>query len=100
MKVQNKMDAATALIDGLAGERVRWTEQSALFKAETERLVGDVLLLVGFLGYSGPFNQEFRQQMQKNWMADLNRLKIPVTTSLSVTDSLTDTATVCNFLYL
>lgn len=93
-KVQNKMDAATALIDGLAGERVRWTEQSAQFKAETERLVGDVLLLVGFLGYAGPFNQEFRQLMQKLWLADLVKLKIPVTMSLSITDSLTDTATV------
>lgn len=93
-KVQSKMDAATALIDGLAGERIRWTEQSALFKAETERLVGDVLLLVGFLGYSGPFNQEFRQMMQKTWLAELVKLKIPVTTSLNVTESLTDTATV------
>lgn len=94
MKVQNKMDAATALIDGLAGERIRWTEQSAQFKAETERLVGDVLLLVGFLGYSGPFNQEFRMLMQKVWLADLVKMKIPVTTSLSIIDSLTDTATV------
>lgn len=46
-KCQSKMDAATALINGLSGERVRWTEQSALFKSEIERLVGDVLLLVG-----------------------------------------------------
>lgn len=46
-KCQQKMDAATALINGLSGERVRWTEQSALFKSEIERLIGDILLLVG-----------------------------------------------------
>lgn len=46
-KCQQKMDAATALINGLSGERVRWTEQSALFKSEIERLVGDILLLTG-----------------------------------------------------
>lgn len=46
-KCQQKMDAATALINGLSGERVRWTEQSALFKSEIERLVGDILLLIG-----------------------------------------------------
>lgn len=46
-KCQAKMDAATALINGLSGERVRWTEQSALFKSEIERLVGDILLLIG-----------------------------------------------------
>lgn len=48
-KCQMKMDAATALINGLSGERVRWTEQSALFKSEIERLVGDIVLLVGYV---------------------------------------------------
>lgn len=94
------MDAATALIDGLAGERIRWTEQSAQFKAETERLIGDVFLLVGFLNYAGPFNQEFRQIIHRMWLADLVKNKIPVTTSLNVTDSLTDTATVRYIYFL
>lgn len=93
-KVQSKMDAATALIDGLAGERIRWTEQSAQFKAETERLIGDVFLLVGFLNYAGPFNQEYRIAIQKLWYSDLIKMKIPVTTNLNVTESLSDTATV------
>ncbi|XP_060520516.1 dynein axonemal heavy chain 8 isoform X2 [Cylas formicarius] len=94
MKVKNKMDAATALIDGLAGERVRWTDQLAQFKAETERLVGDVVLLTGFLGYTGPFNQEFRTNMQQTWLNSLTRRKIPVTLSLNIIDSLTDIATI------
>ncbi|XP_050311595.1 dynein axonemal heavy chain 8 [Anthonomus grandis grandis] len=94
MKVKNKMDAATALIDGLAGERIRWTDQLAQFKAETERLIGDVVLLTGFLGYTGPFNQEFRNFMQHSWLDALTRRKIPVTTSLNIIDSLTDIATI------
>lgn len=94
MKVKNKMDQATALIDGLAGERIRWTEQLAQFKAETERLIGDVVLLTGFLGYTGPFNQEFRAVMQQCWLDSLLRRKIPVTLSLNIIDSLTDSATV------
>ncbi|XP_030752815.1 dynein heavy chain 8, axonemal [Sitophilus oryzae] len=94
MKVKNKMDAATALIDGLAGERIRWTEQLAQFKAETERLIGDVVLLTGFLGYTGPFNQEFRSVMQQNWLDSLIRRKIPVTLSINIIDSLTDMATI------
>lgn len=97
MKVKNKMDAATALIDGLAGERIRWTDQLAQFKAETERLIGDVVLLTGFLGYTGPFNQEFRGIMQQSWLDALTRRRIPVTVSLNIIDSLTDIATVCTF---
>ncbi|XP_017775151.1 PREDICTED: dynein heavy chain 8, axonemal [Nicrophorus vespilloides] len=93
-KCRAKMDAATALIEGLSGEKVRWTEQSAQFKAETERLVGDVIVLTAFLNYTGPFNQEFRVNMQTEWADRLLEKKIPLSSNISVTDSLTDTATV------
>lgn len=96
MKVKAKMDAANALINGLSGERIRWTEQSAQFKAETDRLVGDVLLLVGFLSYTGAFNQEFRLTMQTNWVQMMTKRKIPFTTGLNVVDQLIDVATVSN----
>ena len=36
---RNKMSAASALIGGLAGEKVRWTEQSREFKAQIDRYV-------------------------------------------------------------
>ena len=71
------MNNATTLIDGLSGERVRWTEASKGFEAETGRLVGDVLLATGFLSYSGPFNQEFRNTMMKNWKTELRKKSIP-----------------------
>jgi len=74
---RRKMDNATTLIDGLSGERVRWTEASRSFEAETGRLVGDVLLATGFLSYTGPFNQEFRTQMMTNWKTQLRRRSIP-----------------------
>nr|CAD7399061.1 unnamed protein product [Timema poppensis] len=92
--VMRKMNAASALITGLADEKVRWTEQSAAFKSEIERLVGDVLLLTGFLSYSGPFNQEYRTQMQKEWVEQLVERRIPVSSQIKVVDSLVDSATI------
>lgn len=91
---QAKMDTATAMIDGLAGERVRWTQQLAMFKSEIERLVGDALILTGFLSYCGPFNQEFRLLLQSSWFKLMQTRKIPFSENISVVDSLTDTATV------
>lgn len=93
-KCTDKMNAATALIDGLSDERVRWTEQIAIFKTETERLVGDIIYLTGFLSYTGPFNQEFRAICQETWRDEILRKNIPMSERINIMESLSDMATV------
>lgn len=89
-KCQDKMDAATALINGLAGEKIRWTEQIAQFKSETDRLVGDVILLTAFLSYTGPFNQEYRSDLQTLWTKQIIERSIPISSNVNIIESLTD----------
>ncbi|KAI3374766.1 hypothetical protein L3Q82_021323, partial [Scortum barcoo] len=92
---RNKMQAASALIDGLSGEKVRWIEQSKEFKSQINRLVGDVLQLTGFLSYCGPFNQTFRDMLLKGiWEAELRSHKIPFTENLNLISSLVDPPTI------
>ena len=91
---RKKMQAATALIDGLAGEKARWTQQSKEFEQQIGRLVGDILLATGFLSYSGPFNQEFRSQLMCGWEDDLTKRRIPFTSDLNITSMLVDNATI------
>ena len=112
---RRKMKAASALIEGLSGEKVRWTEQSKEFKAQIQRwvennrkgycktlkflslffrLVGDVLLASGFLSYCGPFNQEFRSQLMDTWKKELSSRKIPFSAKLNILDMLTDSTTI------
>ncbi|CAG9857423.1 unnamed protein product [Phyllotreta striolata] len=89
-----KMNTATALINGLGGEKVRWTQQSKEFKEQLCRLVGDVLLATGFLSYCGPYNQEFRANLVKFWMDTLQKHQIPYTQQLNITNMLVENAVV------
>ncbi|XP_069744236.1 dynein axonemal heavy chain 8-like [Narcine bancroftii] len=92
---RRKMDAASALIDGLSGEKSRWTDQCREFKAQIVRLVGDVLLATGFLSYSGPFNQTFRDILTKViWEAELQKRKIPYTDGINLINFLVDQPTI------
>ncbi|OXB76615.1 UNVERIFIED_CONTAM: hypothetical protein H355_014506 [Colinus virginianus] len=92
---RRKMQAASALIQGLSGEKYRWTEKRKEFKSQINRLVGDVLLCTGFLSYCGPFNQNFRNLLLKDlWEAELRSHKIPFSESLNLISMLVDPPTI------
>lgn len=91
---KRKMGAATALINGLRGEKDRWTTQSKELSDRIGRLVGDVLLATAFLSYSGPFNQAFRSKMLLEWRSDLVGRGVPVTDNLDIIELLVDNTTI------
>ncbi|NXF87312.1 DYH8 protein, partial [Eubucco bourcierii] len=92
---RRKMQAASALIDGLSGEKLRWTQESKEFKSQINRLVGDVLLCTAFLSYCGPFNQNFRNLLLKDlWEAEMRAHKIPFSENLNLISVLVDPATI------
>ncbi|KAF6020163.1 DNAH5 [Bugula neritina] len=91
---RRKMAAASELINGLGDEKVRWTQQSKEFRAQLGRLVGDVFLSTAFLSYSGPFNQDFRVNLNRNWQKELKTRKIPFTADLNVISMLVQATTI------
>ena len=89
LATQKKMDSANSLIGALAGEKSRWTEQSAAFEDQIARLTGDCAVASAFVAYAGPFNKEFRHTLlTRDFAADCQRRSVPVTDGLSVTDFL------------
>ncbi|PAA70380.1 hypothetical protein BOX15_Mlig025839g1 [Macrostomum lignano] len=94
---RRKMRAAEQLIAGLADEKERWTHQSKEYKSQIGRLAGDVLLATAFLSYSGPFNQDFRQNLSKNWQKMMTEKKIPHSESLNLIDMLVEATTIAEW---
>ena len=90
---KKRADAANALINGLSGERTRWTQQLADFAQTISRLVGDVALGCSFISYCGPYNQEFRTLLLNTYFYDdcISR-GIPVTPNLDIIPFLTSEA--------
>jgi len=74
-----KMSAANQLINGLGGEKVRWTAQSKEFASTIRKLVGDVGLCCGFVSYCGPFNGTFRDKLlNRRFRGDCDDRGIPL----------------------
>ncbi|KAL7522596.1 hypothetical protein ACHAWX_007291 [Stephanocyclus meneghinianus] len=93
--LQKKMNQASALINGLAGERARWTEDAANFSDQKMRLVGDCAIGCAFMSYCGPFNQQFRNYMIKEkFTADCEARNVPVTRNLDVISFLAAVGTI------
>lgn len=65
---RRKMDQAEKLINGLAGEKIRWTQDSLTFAERRRNLVGDVGLAAVFVTYCGAFNAEFREKLMREYL--------------------------------
>lgn len=91
---RQKMETASNMINGLSDEKERWTDQSKEFRLQIGRLVGDVLVCTGFLSYMGPFNQDFRNLLNREWQKLLRDKEIPYSPTINVIEYLADSTTV------
>uniref|UniRef100_A0A336MB49 CSON013031 protein n=1 Tax=Culicoides sonorensis TaxID=179676 RepID=A0A336MB49_CULSO len=92
--VQHQLHQSLALIKGLESEKLRWIEQSIQFKNEIDRLVGDIIILTGFLSYAGPFNKEYRNLLLEKWQQEIILRKIPISSNKNLIHSLVDDVTI------
>ncbi|KDO29332.1 hypothetical protein SPRG_05868 [Saprolegnia parasitica CBS 223.65] len=98
LATRKKMEQATALIQGLAGEKKRWTDESNRFADRKARLVGDCAVACAFVNYCGPFNKEYRDVLCKiKFLKDLKDRQVPVTADLQLTNFLVDLGTIADW---
>jgi dynein heavy chain, axonemal len=92
---KKRMEQATSLIQGLAGERTRWNHDREEFVMMKQRLVGDVAMACAIIAYCGPFHQDYRQHILNDLLtSDLSTRRIPYTSTFDFTEFLVDIGTI------
>lgn len=85
----DQLDLANRLVNGLADENIRWTNNVKLFKDEVISMIGDSLIASEFVSYIGPFSFRFRKNLwQEIWTKDILERQIPMTANIDPLDVL------------
>jgi len=86
--VSTKVGRAESLIKSLSRESERWSKSSEGFQSILRNLVGDALLMAGFLTYSGFFDFKTRLLLAQKWRTSLDVLGIEYREGLGMVESL------------
>ncbi|KPI85651.1 putative dynein heavy chain [Leptomonas seymouri] len=87
---QDKLNKAEIIVDGLEGERGRWTQSIARFEVALENINGDTLLACAFMCYCGAFTADYRQMLWQSWLKEVKRVQLPLQRSYDFVDFLAD----------
>eukprot|EP00750_Incisomonas_marina_P009230 INCI15857.2.p1 GENE.INCI15857.2~~INCI15857.2.p1 ORF type:complete len:4529 (-),score=890.01 INCI15857.2:58-13644(-) len=90
--MEKRLNAASRLIAGLGGERVRWTNDKVLLAKQMDLLIGDALMAASFLSYLGAFTSGYREDLLARWKADLLQRKVPLSQPLELKNLLSSDA--------
>jgi dynein heavy chain len=90
-----RLNAASKLIDGLTGERTRWSADVQTLEEQSVKLVGDCLLGASFLSYLGAFTTDYRKDLiYSKFLVDINNRGVPLSKNFSLEGLLTTDAVV------
>lgn len=79
-ELQDQLNLANRLVNGLADENVRWNLNVGTLSNERVTMIGDALLSAAFVSYIAPFSYTFRDHLWKVvWLDDIIEKKIPYT---------------------
>jgi dynein heavy chain len=85
-----KLTRAAQLINGLGGEKVRWTQVIKDLSEQFTNLTGDVLLSSGYIAYLGAVSIAYRESTLMIWDAACRKLEIPCSKEFSLSKILGD----------
>ncbi|KAI9141391.1 dynein heavy chain and region D6 of dynein motor-domain-containing protein [Paraphysoderma sedebokerense] len=81
---EKQLDRAKRLLEGLGGEKSRWTVVVQQLEHTYHNLVGDILLSAGTIAYLGPFTKLYRIECISDWVALADNLRVPCSDAISI----------------
>ena len=85
-----KLERAETLINGLGGERDRWTVSASDLGVAYDNLTGDMLISAGMISYLGTFTMAFREGIANDWVKACKDAGIPSSAKYSLINCLGD----------
>lgn len=95
--MRRNLERAASLIDGLSGERERWTQSVKQLDIDFDYLPGDCLLSIAFVSYMGPFVFKYRDLLIKLWTKSVRDMEIPCNPEYEIKEFLSDPAIIRNW---
>jgi len=74
---EKKLERALKLMDGLGGEKTRYTASSEQLGRQYDKILGDVVVASGFIAYLGPFTSLYRSELVQGWVKLCHEKRIP-----------------------
>ena len=85
-----KLERAAQLINGLGGEKDRWTEAAHKLGDQYTNLTGDMIISAGVIGYLGAFTMTYREKAIHQWVKLCKTMGVPSSSKFSLTEALGD----------
>lgn len=85
-----KLDRANKIIQGLEGEKTKWTETVASLGIQYDFLIGNCLVAAGMVSYAGAFVAQYRTQLEEEWVKKISELGIKVQPGMTMKGLLED----------
>lgn len=93
-----KLNAAEKLVNGLAGENMRWKQNVKELSEYIKSVIGDALLASAFVSYIGAFSARLRRNLWKDiWLPDIAQNQIPLTEGIEPMKVLTTEAIIAQW---
>ncbi|KAL7390222.1 hypothetical protein ABVT39_017308 [Epinephelus coioides] len=83
-----KLNRAEKLIEGLGGEKDRWTEAARQLEIRYTNLTGDILLSSATVSYLGAFTVDYRVECSEQWHILCQEKKIPCSDDFTLSHTL------------